>query len=37
MVLRIYTVGGAPEARPVHHTSKSGAAKKPVSTTQAKN
>src|SRR5215472_4817661 len=38
MVLRIYTVGGAPEARPVHHTSKSGAAKKPpVGTTQAKN
>jgi membrane-bound lytic murein transglycosylase D len=38
MVLRIYTVGGAPETRPVHHTSKSGAAKKPpVGTTQAKN
>jgi len=36
MVLRIYTVGGAPEARPVHHTSKSRAQKKP-STTQAKN
>jgi LysM repeat protein len=38
MVLRIYTVGGAPEARPVHHTSKSSAKKKPAkSTTQAKN
>jgi membrane-bound lytic murein transglycosylase D len=38
MLLRIYTVGGAPEARPVHHTSKSAAKKKPaVSTTQAKN
>jgi membrane-bound lytic murein transglycosylase D len=38
MVLRIYTVGGVPEARPVHHTSKSRAQKKPAaSTSQAKN
>jgi membrane-bound lytic murein transglycosylase D len=38
MLLRIYTVGGAPEARPVHRTSKRRAKKKPaVSTTQAKN
>jgi peptidoglycan lytic transglycosylase D len=38
MVLRIYTVGGAPLSHPVHHTSKTGATKKPAaSTTQAKN
>jgi len=38
MVLRIYTLGGAPEARPVHRTSKAGAKKKPAGTaTQAKN
>jgi membrane-bound lytic murein transglycosylase D len=36
MVLRIYTVGGAPEARPVHHASKR--TKKPAgSATQTKN
>jgi membrane-bound lytic murein transglycosylase D len=38
MLLRIYTVGGVPEARPVHHTSKSRTPKKPASSTsQAKN
>jgi len=38
MVLRIYTLGGAPEARPVHRTSKAGAKKKPAGTAaQAKN
>lgn len=38
MVLRIYTVGGAPEARPVHHTTKKTVKRKPtVTTTQAKN
>jgi membrane-bound lytic murein transglycosylase D len=38
MILRIYTVGGAPEARPVHHTTKSRTQTKPrVSTSQAKN
>ena len=38
MVLRIYTVGGAPEARPVHHTSKKTTKKKPsAGMTQAKN
>jgi len=38
MVLRIYTLGGAPAARPVHRTSKTGAKKKPAgSTAQAKN
>jgi membrane-bound lytic murein transglycosylase D len=37
MVLRIYTVGGAPEARPVHHNT-SAAKKKPATgTAQAKN
>jgi membrane-bound lytic murein transglycosylase D len=38
MILRIYTVGGAPEARPVHHTTKSGTPTKPAaSASQAKN
>jgi len=38
MLLRIYTVGGVPEARPVHHASKSRTQKKPAaSTSQAKN
>jgi membrane-bound lytic murein transglycosylase D len=38
MVLRIYTVGGAPEARPVRHTSKKTHKKKPAGgTTEAKN
>jgi len=38
MVLRIYTVGGAPEARPVHQTLKRSPKKKPaVSATQTKN
>jgi LysM repeat protein len=38
MVLRIYTVGGAPEARAVHHTVKHTPSKKPANTTaQTKN
>lgn len=38
MVLRIYTVGGAPETRTVSHSSKSTAKKKPAkSASQAKN
>jgi len=38
MVLRIYTVGGAPEARPVHRTSAKSKKKKPATTTaQTKN
>jgi membrane-bound lytic murein transglycosylase D len=38
MVLRIYTVGGGPESRPVHRTAKSAAQKKPAAgATQAKN
>jgi membrane-bound lytic murein transglycosylase D len=38
MILRIYTVGGAPEARPVRHTTKSRTQTKPAaSTSQAKN
>ena len=38
MILRIYTVGGAPEARPVHHTAKSRTQTKPAaSASQAKN
>jgi membrane-bound lytic murein transglycosylase D len=38
MVLRIYTVGGAPEAHPVHHTSAKTVHKKPAAgSTQAKN
>jgi len=38
MILRIYTVGGAPEARPVHHTTKSRTPTKPAaSASQAKN
>jgi membrane-bound lytic murein transglycosylase D len=38
MVLRIYTVGGVPEARPVRHTSKKSTRKKPsASMAQAKN
>jgi membrane-bound lytic murein transglycosylase D len=38
MILRIYTVGGAPEARPVHHTTKSRTQTKPAaSASQAKN
>jgi membrane-bound lytic murein transglycosylase D len=38
MVLRIYTVGGAPESHPVRHTPKGTTKKKPAaSTTQAKN
>ena len=38
MILRIYTVGGAPEARPVHHTTNSRTQTKPAaSASQAKN
>ena len=38
MILRIYTVGGMPEARPVHHTTKGHTTKKnATSTNQAKN
>jgi membrane-bound lytic murein transglycosylase D len=38
MVLRIYTVGGAPETHPVHHASAKTTKKKPTSgSTQAKN
>jgi len=38
MVLRIYTVGGMPEARPVHHAAKSKAKKKPAGgTAQTRN
>ena len=38
MVLRIYTLGGAPEARPVRHTSKKSTKKKPsANMAQAKN
>jgi membrane-bound lytic murein transglycosylase D len=38
MVLRIYTVGGMPEARPVHHAAKGKAKKKPAGgTAQTRN
>jgi membrane-bound lytic murein transglycosylase D len=38
MVLRIYTVGGAPETHPVHHTAAKTAKKKPAAgSTQAQN
>jgi LysM repeat protein len=39
MVLRIYTVGGAPEARPVHHTAAKRSTKKSAgtSTVQTQN